>query len=351
MNKRVFLYGGIFFLFTLIIISTMLNLESVNASTLQQAEKTPIAHNFQPAEPGWITQWWEDQSSESLADEHQAKGGDSYYINLFERPFTANEMIYHPEVDIIRTEISQDDVFYYFTIRLSGVNQNTNMLSAWYGVEIDLDVDGRGDILISAKGDNNLYWNIDEVYVFEDQDNDVGGDNPLRIDEIDYSLNGYETTIFSPDYLTDPDVAWKRIDPEDTNAIELAIKKSVLNYDSYFLWSVWAQDGIQTPSSMDIHDFYTLVQAGSPIFENDNYPIKEVYLIDNTCRLPFGFEPDGTEIGVCFAIKPTPVPTLVPVVRTGCNCSTPTGLSRNCCLSCGFTWYTPIAFAGLPYCR
>jgi hypothetical protein len=51
-------------------------------------------------------------------------------------------------------------------------------------------------------------------------------------------------------------------------------------------------------------------QAGSPL-AGSNYPLKALYLVDNTCRWKYGFTPTGNEIGLCPTGKAQP--TLVPV--------------------------------------
>ncbi len=61
-----------------------------------------------------------------MASQNRASGGDSYHVNLLERPFTANSMIYHPEIDINKVELSKDNTFYYFSIYLNNVAAETN---------------------------------------------------------------------------------------------------------------------------------------------------------------------------------------------------------------------------------
>ena len=117
-------------------------------------------------------------------------------------------MIYHPDVDLTKVEISYDNTFYYISIYLSDVNPTNNTLNAWYGVEFDTDLDGRGDYFLWAKGTDNIQWNIEEVYVFTDINNDVGGYQPLKENAPNYAGDSYETILFSPQVLTDPDTAW-----------------------------------------------------------------------------------------------------------------------------------------------
>lgn len=65
-------------------------------------------------------------------------GGDDFIANLFERPFTAGDMIYQPDVDINKTEMSEDATFYYVTIYLNGTHPDGGLQAA-YGVAIDIN--------------------------------------------------------------------------------------------------------------------------------------------------------------------------------------------------------------------
>jgi hypothetical protein len=135
-------------------------------------------------------------------------------------------------------------------------------------------------------------------------------------DAVATGLDGYEHVLFSPEVLDDPDAAWKRVSPSDPKIIQLAIKKTMLGNAAAFLWSGWADDGIADPTLFDYNDAFTFSQAGSPIGGNAEYPLKEVYLVDNTCRLAFGFTPTGFEVGGCVLPAPTPTPTPVPPTAT-----------------------------------
>jgi hypothetical protein len=304
-----------------------------------------IVHTTIPGNPSWVSQWFMDTSSASTASQNRAYGGDQLNQNLLERPFTAQDMIYHPEVDLVRLEISQDSTFYYFVLHLSGLNKDLNILSANYGVEIDTNRDGRGNLLLWVIGDNNSEWNIDNVFVYRDTNTDVGGNHPMQADAPGYSGDSYDKLLFSPEHLDDPDAAWKRVNPEDANVIQLALKKSLLNNATTFLWNGWADDGVSDPTMFDYNDFFTLSDAGSPIKNSADYPLKALYLADNTCRLAFGFEPTGNEPGVCPLSEavPTPEPETPPSEPTGCICSDYPNYTfiddPECCTQCGFVWY------------
>ena len=293
------------------------------ADIIEPTATREIVHSITPGQPGWVSQWWLDVNSSSTASQRRAITGDDLSVNLLERPFTAEDMQYRPDVDLTRVELGHNPTFYYIQLHLSGVNPQTNTLSAHYGVEFDTDRDGRGDVLLWVKGDGDTEWNIADVYVYQDDNNDVGGPRPVLADASGGG-NGYERLLFSPDHLDDPDAAWKRVDPSNPNVIQLAIKRSLLGNASAFFWRAWADDGVSNPGSFDYNDFFTPAQAGSPFSGNNNYPLQELYLVDNTCRLAFGFEPSGDEPGLCLVPQPTPTATPVPPTATPQPTPTPT---------------------------
>ena len=305
-----------------------------------------IKHTTIPDQPGWVSQYWIETNSASTAGQKRANGGDYLNQNLLERPFTAGEMVYRPDVDLVRVEISQDQTFYYFMLHLSGVNSETNMLSAYYGVELDISRDGRGDLLLWALGDGSTEWRITDVFVYQDANDDVGGSRPLLAEAPNYNGDSYEKLLFSPDHLNDPDAAWKRVDPADAKVIQLAIKKSVLGNATAFMWNAWADDGVKDPTRFDYNDFFTLTEAGSPIGGASDYPLKDLYLVDNTCRLAYGFEPTGNETGLCYvpepAATPEPPEPEPDEPELPCDCASFENYTfitdAACCTYCGYEW-------------
>ena len=325
----------------------VMDAEEAEAAPEQETVAEPTAtieiiHSITPGTPGWVSQWWLDTDSSSTASQKRANGGDALNINLLERPFTAQEMDYRPDLDLQRVEISYDTNFYYFLLTLDGLNPNTNTLSAFYGVELDIDKDSRGDLLLWALGDGSTQWNIADVYVYSDNNDDVGGPRPMLADAPSSNLDGYETALFSPENLSDPDAAWKRVDPGDATVMQLAIKKSLMNNASTFMWSAWADDGVKDAALFDYNDQFTLSDAGSPISGVSDYPLKALYLADNTCRLAYGYEPTGDEPNICQKPVPTatPRPTDEPEPEPPCECPENRTFinDKECCEYCGFTW-------------
>lgn len=219
-------------------------------------------------------------------------------------------MIYRPDVDINKSEMSDDATFYYVTIYLNGEHPEGGLQAA-YGIEIDEDWDGRGDLLVIADRPASTEWDIAGLSVWKDTNNDVGGSRILRPDD-NYAGNSYDQELFSLDVLNDPDAAWARIAAGSPASVTIAFKKSLLSRDN-FVWGVWAADQLLDPALFDHHDHFTQAEAGSPYGSHSTYPLKALNLIDNTCRETYKFEATSPIPGLCYIPElPTPTPTVTP---------------------------------------
>lgn len=267
-------------------------------TAIPAATLTPgIIHTVFPADNQTAGVFIYDVDSRGTAPENRAPYGDSYKLNRFERPFTQTAMNYLPDVDILTFRINADQNWYYVTMQLSGPN-SAGGLTADYALELDFDRDGHGDYLIWAKPPFASSWTTDGVAVYMDSNNDTGGLSPERADA-DFSGNGYDQVLIdSGRNGLDPDLAWARLDPHSPTAIQFAFKKSLVG--GAFMWGVWADLGLRDPSQFNYNDYFTEEQAGSPEkSETMFYPIKAVFAVDNTCRVPYGFNPTGYEPLLC----------------------------------------------------
>lgn len=271
---------------------------------------TAITHQITPGNPGWVNKWFYDTDASSTASGGYVNSGDDYTANLYERPFTEGEMIYRPDVDINKTEISEDNTFYYVTIYLNNTHPEGGYLAA-YGVEIDEDLDGRGDLLVIADRPASTQWEIAGLSVWHDANNDVGGQRILRPDT-SYSGNSYEQELFSLNMLTDPDAAWARISEGSPASVTIAFKKSLVSRTT-FVWGVWAADALLDPALFDHHDHFTQAEAGSPYSSHSTYPLKALNLIDNTCRETYKFEATFPIPGLCYT-PAEPIATVEPTL-------------------------------------
>jgi hypothetical protein len=272
------------------------------------ATSVPIVHTTMPGElPAAFMSEITDRNSSSTAAEKRASGGENYASNLYERPFNANSMdTYYPDLDITRARMYRDDTWIFVTISLVGPNPAGGLLGD-YGVELDLNSDGRGDTLLMASK-SGAAWSTDGMRVWTDANHDVGSVIPVQPDA-PANTDGYETLVFDSGVGTDPDAAWARVSPADPNIIQIAFKRALVNNNGHFLWGAWAMsDSMLNPAWFDYNDHFTVDQAGSPLIEMTQiYPIKSLAQIDNTCRWGFGFVPTGNEPGVCpLPVTPTP---------------------------------------------
>ena len=275
--------------------------------TPEATATVPVVHTLFPGEPPPVERFMTDRSSAALAGEHRSIG-DDFNNGRFERPFTSQAMDYKPYLDLNRGEIAGSGLWLYVTLFLEG--SPTSAEPASYGVEIDLDLDGRGDWMIVAAAPPGSDWTTDGVRVFQDANNDVGGHTPVKPDPPPQTGDGYESLVFDQGVGPDPDAAWVRLSPSNPNQIQIAFKPGLIAGDTEFLWGGWAFTDPQ-PSWQDYQDHFSAAQAGSPLIENADYPIKDLALIDNTYRWGYDFNPVGNEPGVC-PVPPTPTPTLTP---------------------------------------
>ncbi|UCF61538.1 MAG: hypothetical protein JSV37_02330 [Anaerolineaceae bacterium] len=290
--------------------------EESPTDTLVPSEPTrpAIVHEMRPGDPVALLSELTDLTSQPLADEHRAIG-DSFTLNLYERPFTAGTMDYLPHLDIVYAELGLSAPWIYVVIHLEEAPPHD--ATATYGVEIDLDLDGRGDWLIMAASPPSSEWTTEGVRAMRDTNDDVGGPTPLRPDAPDQERDGYDERVFDHGLGPDPDAAWVRRDPEHVNRIQMAIKFELIDSDGEFLWGAWSDANVKKPIWFDYHDHFTIDQAGDPAIISDDYPLKALAWMDNTCRWAFGFTPVGHEPGLCGSTSlPTPEPNMGYLVCT-----------------------------------
>jgi hypothetical protein len=154
---------------------------------------------------------------------------------------------------------------------------------------------------------------MENVTAYKDSGKKVGGAQPMNADAPNGYV-GYDQTIFSLQNLSDPDAAWGRVSPKGMSIFELAVKKSLVGGGGQFLWSVWADDGVKDAAKFDYNDHFTASEAGSP-YQDANYPLKALALVDSTCREVFNFTPTA-DIPVLCALPATATPTPLPATLT-----------------------------------
>ena len=268
------------------------------------AVPTPtVAHVAFPVNPAGTTSYMTDRSSAALAGERRSIA-DNLDIGLLERPFTANVMDYQGYLDLNRGEVSIGAPWIYVSLFLEGAPPAGS--TAVYGVEVDVDVDGRGDYLIVGVAPASSDWTTNGVRILRDTNNDVGATHPMLADPPSGG-NGYDELVFDQGQGTDPDAAWIRLAPGTSTKVQVAFKYSAIGSPNEWTWGVWADEGVNKPEWFDYNDHFTAAEAGSPTSGSSLYPVKALASVDNSCRWAVGFTPDGTEPGIC-PVPPTPTP-------------------------------------------
>ncbi len=221
---------------------------------------------------------------------------------------------YYPHLDIIDTFVYQDDEWVYGVMVLKD-GDSSGLLGGKYGIEFDLDLDGKGDWLVLVTQPILTEWTTKGVQVYHDANQNVGGSKAMNSDYGSDS-DGFEELVFDAGIGDDPDLAWVRVYPSDVLSLEIAIKRSAFEHDDRYMLNMWAGTSDLDPALFDFNDFLTHEQAGAadPGFEIF-YPIKELSELDKSCKMVVGFDPIGNEPGLCE--------TLIP--RGGPNAPTPPG--------------------------
>ncbi len=284
----------------LVLLLAILTACGSKAETTTTATNTPVPEPteippLQPGEPNSEPERvLEDSDASIKAYEHRVVSGDNFLNNLYERPFTSEEMEYQPDLNILTVSLVSDDAFFYYTITLDGVDPISGTLTGSYGIEFDRTQTGRGDLLVLVTNPTTE-WSMESVVVYGSQDATVGGTKPVVAEE-GYDKPGYTSTAA----LEGDKVAWARIDPGNLAGVQLAISKALLGSEE-FAWGAWADGGIQDPSLFDYDDNFGQSEAGSPVKTEDDYPIKAVYSVDNTCRLTYSIVDTSGIPGLCIS--------------------------------------------------
>jgi hypothetical protein len=169
-----------------------------------------------------------DYDSSTTAKSKTTVDGDRFTFGQYERPFNANTMdVYFPYLDIQNALIFQDDTWIFGVIVIKSPDTN-KALPGNYALELDTNLDGKGDWLIIASKPASTDWTTNSVQVWQEANGDVGAQTPLKADEHATSDDGFETKVFDSGQGNDPDTAWVRVAPDDATNIQIAVKRSVV---------------------------------------------------------------------------------------------------------------------------
>lgn len=253
-----------------------------------------------------------DFDSSNVLENNSLIGGDRFTFGRFERPFNANTMdMYFPQLDIVNTQVHQDDTWIYGSVTLKEL-QEAGSSDEKYAIELDVTLDGKGDWLVIANKPESTDWTVRTVRVYNDANKDVGGEMPTLTDDPAVTGDGFETLVFEEGVGNDPDTAWVRLSPNDANTIEFSVKKSAIGNPTQFMINMWAGTSLLDAGIFDMNDKFTHEEAGAADAGLEYfYPIKAVSEVDNSCRMAVGFQPNGSEPGICpvpQSVQSAPVP-------------------------------------------
>ncbi|MBN2501337.1 MAG: hypothetical protein JXB38_11210 [Anaerolineales bacterium] len=228
---------------------------------------------------------------------------DSWRNNLLERPISQDLLTFYPYLDILSAMAGYDPDWYFVSFTLFDNSNPTDGTPFYYFVELDQNLDGRGDFLIVAENlaFNKTDWTVDGLQVWQDTNKDVGSFNAVFADAQKVG-DGYDTLIFDQGIGDDPDLAWVRRNPTQGAQVEFAVKRSLLADRRSLLWWVGALQGTLSPAAFDLVDG----QADADFFG-----------VDTTCGWPLGVDGIGYP-KQCYVPVPTPVPTNQPAPKFVC---------------------------------
>jgi hypothetical protein len=261
-----------------------------------------------------------DFDSSTVLDANSLIGGDRFTYNRFERPFNSDTMdVYFSQIDIVNTEVFQDEMWIYARISLKDLGASSSQ-TAKYAVELDTTLNGKANWLVIVDKPESTDWTVNGVRLYQDANGNVGGEFPALTDKNPVSGDGFEALIFDQGEGPDPDTAWARISLNDSNVIEIAVKRAAIGNPSKYLINMWAGHDMLDPARFDLNDNFTHEQAGAADKGLEYYyPIKEVSEIDNSCRIAIGFQPTGLEPGLCQLFIPQQIKD--PASPQGCQAS------------------------------
>ncbi|BCY17169.1 hypothetical protein hrd7_10180 [Leptolinea sp. HRD-7] len=273
------------------------------ATTEPTASPVPvITHVDIPGAPlGKIMQTVHDQVDEIASAQKQAFGGDDFKNGKYERPFDQS-MNYLPTVDLVTIQLSREDplwIYALFKVQkpfLQNPDVNTHFL-----LEIDSNLDNRGDLLIITGLPESTDWSTENVKILAAPDQNIGGVTAVKPDANLSEGRGYYEVIFDNGAGLDPDLVWSWLSKTDPAMVEIAFKNSLIGGEKgKFIWLPWSNAGMLDWSMFEFNDHMTLAQAGYPLKEDaQNYPVKSLWGVDNTCRIPSNFTPSGYMPGLC----------------------------------------------------
>jgi hypothetical protein len=221
-------------------------------------------------------------------------------------------MQYLAQADLVNVKLSREDTLWIYV--QYKVNDKISVIPdaiTHFLLELDTDLDNRGNYLIITGPPLSTDWETGSVQVLASPDMNIGGIDPVKPDKELSDGRGYYEEIYNNGQGNDSDLAWSRLSKDDPNVVELAFKNTLTGGEKgKFIWLPWTDVGMSDWSKFEFNDHFTFEQAGYPLKEDKaNYPLKALWGVDNTCRLASNFTPNGTMPGLCPNYDPVPSTT------------------------------------------
>jgi hypothetical protein len=267
----------------------------------ETSEPAPVHVDIPGSPIGKIFQTVWDQVDEKTAPQKQAFGGDDFRNGKYERPFDQS-MNYLPLVDLVSVKLNREDPLWtYVLFKVDKPFTDDPDAEVNFAIELDTDLNNRGDYLIVTTRPRSTEWSTDTLMVLNNPDMNVGGELPVVPDISLSEGRGYYNELFNSGTGEDPDLAWSRLSDTDPSVAEIAFKNTLAGGETgKFIWLPWADTGMTDWSKFEVNDHLYFTEAGYPLKEDaQNYPLKALWGIDNTCRVPSGFTPVGKMPGQC----------------------------------------------------
>lgn len=279
-------------------------------------EEVVIIHEMMPAEPVYTR---DQKTSDCNTGDRAALGAttlvaagcDDWSEGKLERPVDFVNGSYFPWLDIVSASMGTNQAWMFASVQFYKDAVGKIPQELLVGLELDLNLDSRGDILVLAYGLNSTEWTTKGVQVWKDANGDVGGSKAHFPDG--QAGDGYETLLFDSGKGDDPDLAWARIDPATGVAVEFAFKPSLLPKNQVFAWWAWSGQGKVGPHMIEMVDS-----------QNE----AALWQVDNTCGWIFNAKPSRMLVNICDFVVPTatPLPTPTPQPQKPVNsCVEPPG--------------------------
>jgi hypothetical protein len=233
---------------------------------------------------------------------------DLWFVNQYERPFTAGEMGYQPHLDIHAVRLRSAGAWTIYEIETAALPGEQ---TAYLAIEFDLDLDDRPDLLIQGWVPEYEEWGQVGIKLFQDENRDVGGNRPRLAEPREARWDGFELESRFEQQADAPQIYLRKT--TDTPAtFQIAVHRRVLERTQTYVWRAWLEAEEFKADWFEYHDQVSLEEAGSPYRYSEHYPIDQLASVDNTCLHLVGGQLDRPMPGFCGTLVDVPEVSIAP---------------------------------------